>query len=90
MLLQGLESRAVGSCKLRFVSRSEDVWYANAVGGGRKRAKATPSPPLRAAPAGWLQKQPRDADANALEPPPATAPLPKMHKLGLGRSNVSR
>ena len=86
VLLQGLESRAaVGSCKLRFVSRSEDVWYANAAGGGRKRGAKRDA--LAAAKrqrlAGWLQKQPRDADANALAglPPATPAPLPKMHKL---------
>ena len=46
LLLNGLESRAAaGSCKLRFVCRSEDVWYAprkrKSAGGdaGAKRPK---------------------------------------------------
>jgi hypothetical protein len=57
----GLECRAsIGTCKLRFVNRSEDVWYANK----RKRAAAVQQ--KRQLLDRWVQQRARGADDNAL------------------------
>ena len=61
ILLNGLECRAaMGTCKLRFVNRSEDVWYANK----RKRAAAVQQ--KRQLLDKWVQQRARGAEDNAL------------------------
>jgi len=85
----GLECRtAIGSCKLRFVTRSEDVWFANTLRKAAKRASRSVqggSKAKRQKLEGLAEKRlPKDAGAlNALAgmPPPSRAPLPKQHKL---------
>jgi len=84
VLRNGLECRAaVGSCKLRFVTRSEDVWFANGLRTAAKRASSHPG-------GGTAKRQrltamfgsARDNGPNALAglPPATPAPLPRAHK----------
>jgi len=85
VLRNGLECRAaVGSCKLRFVTRSEDIWFANGLRTAAKRASSHPG-------GGAAKRQrlsamlagTREGGPNALSglPPPTPAPLPRAHKL---------
>jgi len=81
----GLECRtAIGSCKLRFVSRTEDVWFANVARKAAKRASLS----SKGGSAAKRQKLSAllggsGGGPNALEkaPAPSRAPLPKQHKL---------
>jgi len=84
VLRNGLECRAaVGSCKLRFVTRSEDIWFANGLRTAAKRASSHPG-------GGTAKRRKlkalfvaRDGGPNVLagQPPPTPAPLPRAHKL---------
>ena len=67
-MLNGLESRAaMGSCKLRFVTDSEDLWYSNARKGISKRASTKGAMDAkRERFSKWLEKQPRDSNYNVL------------------------
>jgi len=73
VLYNGLECRAaVGTCKLRFVSRSEDLWFANTRRGDAKR-KAAHDDTLKAKRqqlAKWVEGRaegrPRELQNNAL------------------------
>jgi hypothetical protein len=66
VILNGLECRAaLGSCKLRFVTESEDLWYSNARRIGKPAAKAAIEA-KRERFSKWLEQQPRDASFNVL------------------------
>ena len=63
-----------GTCKLRFVSRSEDVWYSNPRKSGAKRAaslQASTAPATTSAPTG--ARSPETAQPS---PDPPTIPPP--------------
>jgi len=84
VLLNGLECRAaVGGCKLRFVSRSEDVWYSNVKRSSAKRAAAAEASEAskKRRLATLLESRPKDTATNALAGlgPPSAAPLPCKH-----------
>ena len=68
VMLNGLESRAaMGSCKLRLVTYSEDLWYSNARKGISKRASTKGAMDAkRERFSKWLEKQPRDSNYNVL------------------------
>merc|ERR1719424_280357 len=66
VILNGLECRAaLGSCKLRFVTESEDLWYSNARRIGKPAAKVAIDA-KRERFSKWLEQQPRDASFNVL------------------------
>jgi len=66
VILNGLECRAaLGSCKLRFVTESEDLWYSNARRIGKPAAKAAIEA-KRERFSKWLEQQPRDPSYNVL------------------------
>ena len=66
VILNGLECRAaLGSCKLRFVTESEDLWYSNARRIGKPAAKAAIEA-MRERFSKWLEQQPRDPSYNVL------------------------
>ena len=87
VLRNGLECRsAVGSCKMRFVTYSEDVWFANTARHAAKRASRNlgGSPTKRLRLGSYLESRlPREGAQNALlgMPQPTSAPLPSAHKL---------
>ncbi len=69
LLLNGLECRAaLGSCKLRFAHRSEDLWWSPPAGGAAKRARMQGAAVAakRRKLGAWLKAQPRESGANAL------------------------
>jgi len=66
VILNGLECRAaLGSCKLRFVTQSEDLWYSNARRIGKPAAKAAIDA-KRERFSKWLEQQPRDTSYSVL------------------------
>ena len=77
-------SAVVGSCKLRFVTKSEDLWYSNVKRKAAKRAARKPggSSAKRQKLGAFLDGKGRDGP-NALAGLPAAtpAPLPREHKL---------
>jgi len=82
VLLNGLECRAaIGSCKLRFVNRSEDVWYSNTPRGSEKRkaSREASRASKKQALTRWLdersEQRGRDAAHNALSGLRATGPV---------------
>ena len=67
VLLNGLECRAgVGSCKLRFVQASEDLWFSNARRKSKREAAETAMAAKRQLFSKWLEQKPRDPNYNAL------------------------
>ena len=87
LLRPGLECRsAVGSCKLRFVCRSEDLWLANVKRKAAKRnAKSTTggSSTKRQKMTAFLESKQGKEGPNTLGGQPAAkrAPLPREHTL---------
>ena len=88
LLHQGLECRTqLGGCKLRFVCRSEDVWFSNnppRAPAKRTRARPGGSAAKRRKLTTLMQKKlGKDAGPNALssQPTATPAPLPSAHKL---------
>jgi hypothetical protein len=86
LLLNGLECRAaLGGCKLRFVSRSEDVWCSNVRRNSIKRAASALANATvkRQRMASLLEAPPSDPSANALAGlgKPTAVPLPSQHVL---------
>lgn len=86
LLLNGLECRAPpGNCKLRFVSRSEDVWYSNSPRTRAKRAAgaARCGSSKRQRLQSFMNSRMGEGCLNALAGlgPPQSAPLPSEHKL---------
>ena len=74
---------AAGGCKLRFVSRSEDVWYSNARKSAKRRAGVQAAASAkRQRFNSWVEQRPRDAQANGLVGlgAPCAAPLPSAHE----------
>ena len=58
VLLNGLESRAaMGSCKLRFVTASEDLWYSNARRKSKREAAETAMAAKRQRFSKWLEQK---------------------------------
>ena len=58
VLLNGLESRAaMGSCKLRFVTASEDLWYSNARRKSKREAAETAMTAKRQRFSKWLEQK---------------------------------
>jgi len=65
--LNGLECRAaMGSCKMRFVTDSEDLWFSNARKKSKRQAAEVAMGAKRQRFGKWLDQQPRDAGHNAL------------------------
>lgn len=86
LLLNGLECRAqVGTCKLRFVSRSEDVWYSNMPRTAAKRAAAAArrESHKRQRLQNFICARYSETGSNVLAGlgHPQPAPLPSAHKL---------
>ena len=86
ILRNGLECRAaIGTCKLRFVTKSEDAWFANTPRSAAKRASAHPggASAKRQRLSSLLDARRSDAGPNVLTglPPATSAPLPRAHKL---------
>ena len=67
VMLNGLECRAaMGSCKLRFVIDSEDLWYSNARKKSKRDAAEAAMPAKRQRFSKWLESKPRDPNFNVL------------------------
>ncbi|KAL1524465.1 hypothetical protein AB1Y20_019359 [Prymnesium parvum] len=89
VLLNGLECRAqVGGWKLRFVTRSEDVWYSNVRRNPAKRAAASSrrNASKRQRLQSIMDARQSEAGVNAVNAlagmgAPQRAPLPSAHKL---------
>ena len=88
LLRNGLECRsAIGSCKLRFVCRSEDFWFANQ--GPRKAMKRAAKSANSGGSSAKRQRLKAFCEARAGSGPnalagldkPARAPLPRSHEL---------